>query len=148
MRAVLTRVESARVTAEGRVTGEIGRGFLVLLGIGLADDQQQARKLADKLTGLRIFEGEDGKLGRSLRDVGGQLLLVSQFTLYGNCKKGRRPDFLAAARPEQAIPLYEYFISLCRQQGFHVETGLFGAHMQVSSVNDGPFTLVLDSEQL
>ena len=105
-------------------------------------------KLADKLMGLRIFEDENGKMNRSLEDVGGQVLVVSQFTLYGNCKKGRRPEFLAAARPEIAIPLYEKFIALCRDKGFSVETGEFGAEMLVESVNDGPVTLIVDTDQL
>jgi D-tyrosyl-tRNA(Tyr) deacylase len=107
MRAVVTRVEHASVTVDGAVTGAIGRGFLVLLGVAHADTEAQAVKLADKITGLRIFEDENGKMNRSLADVGGALLVVSQFTLYGNCRHGRRPDFLAAARPETAIPLYE-----------------------------------------
>ena len=112
------------------------------------DTEAQAVKLADKLTGLRIFEDENDKMNRSLEDVKGQLLIVSQFTLYGNCKKGRRPEFLAAARPEVAIPLYEKFVQLCRDKGFHTETGEFGAYMQVESLNDGPVTLVVDTDQL
>ena len=112
------------------------------------DTEAQAVKLADKLTGLRIFEDENEKMNRSLQDVKGELLIVSQFTLYGNCKKGRRPEFLAAARPEIAIPLYEKFVQLCRDKGFHTETGEFGAYMQVESLNDGPVTLVVDTDQL
>ena len=112
------------------------------------DTEAQAVKLADKLTGLRIFEDENEKMNRSLEDVKGELLIVSQFTLYGNCKKGRRPEFLAAARPEIAIPLYEKFVQLCRDKGFHTETGEFGAYMQVESLNDGPVTLVVDTDQL
>ena len=138
MRAVLTRVKSASVTVDGSVIGQIGQGFLILLGVTHEDTEAQAVKLADKLMGLRIFEDENGKMNRSLEDVGGQVLVVSQFTLYGNCKKGRRPEFLAAARPEIAIPLYEKFIALCRDKGFSVETGEFGAEMLVESVNDGP----------
>ena len=148
MRAVLTKVQNASVEVEGKTIGSIGQGFLILLGIGAEDTPAQARKLAEKLLSLRIFDDENGKIGRSLEDVGGQVLVISQFTLYGNCKKGRRPDFLAAARPEVAIPLYEYFISVCRELGFHVETGEFGADMKVSSVNDGPFTMVVDTDQL
>ena len=148
MRAVLTRVKSASVTVDGSVIGQIGQGFLILLGVTHEDTEAQAVKLADKLMGLRIFEDENGKMNRSLEDVGGQVLVVSQFTLYGNCKKGRRPEFLAAARPEIAIPLYEKFIALCRDKGFSVETGEFGAEMLVESVNDGPVTLILDTEQL
>ena len=148
MRAVLTRVKSASVTIEGRVAGQIGQGFLILLGVTHEDTETQAIKLADKLTGLRIFEDEDGKMNQGLESVNGQILVVSQFTLYGNCRKGRRPDFLAAARPEVAIPLYEKFIQLIRDKGIHVETGEFGAEMLVESVNDGPVTLVVDTDQL
>ncbi len=148
MRAVLTRVKHASVTIDGKVHGQIGEGFLILLGITHEDTEAQAVKLADKLTGLRIFEDENGKMNRGLDEVKGQLLVVSQFTLYGNCKKGRRPEFLAAARPEVAIPLYEKFVELCRAKGFHTETGEFGAYMQVDSLNDGPLTLVVDTDQL
>ena len=148
MRAVLTRVKHASVTIDGKVHGQIGEGFLILLGVTHEDTEAQAVKLADKLTGLRIFEDENDKMNRSLEDVKGQLLIVSQFTLYGNCKKGRRPEFLAAARPEVAIPLYEHFVQCCRDKGIHVETGEFGAHMQVESLNDGPLTLVVDTDQL
>ncbi len=148
MRAVLTRVKNASVTVDGSVIGQIGQGFLILLGVTHEDTEAQAVKLADKLMGLRIFEDENGKMNRSLEDVGGQVLVVSQFTLYGNCKKGRRPEFLAAARPEIAIPLYEKFITLCRDKGFSVETGEFGAEMLVESVNDGPVTLIVDTDQL
>ena len=148
MRAVLTRVKHASVTIDGKVHGQIGEGFLILLGVTHEDTEAQAVKLADKLTGLRIFEDENGKMNRSLEDVKGQLLIVSQFTLYGNCKKGRRPEFLAAARPEVAIPLYEKFVQECRSKGFRTETGEFGAYMQVESLNDGPLTLVVDTDQL
>ena len=148
MRAVLTRVKHASVTIDGKVHGQIGEGFLILLGVTHEDTEAQAVKLADKLTGLRIFEDENEKMNRSLEDVKGELLIVSQFTLYGNCKKGRRPEFLAAARPEIAIPLYEKFVQLCRDKGFHTETGEFGAYMQVESLNDGPITLVVDTDQL
>ena len=148
MRAVLTRVKHASVTIDGKVHGQIGEGFLILLGITHEDTEAQAVKLADKLTGLRIFEDENGKMNRGLDEVKGELLIVSQFTLYGNCKKGRRPDFLAAARPEVAIPLYEKFVELCRAKGFHTETGEVGAYMQVDSLNDGPLTLVVDTDQL
>ena len=148
MRAVLTRVKHASVTIGGKVHGQIGEGFLILLGITHEDTEAQAVKLADKLTGLRIFEDENGKMNRGLDEVKGELLIVSQFTLYGNCKKGRRPEFLAAARPEVAIPLYEKFVELCRAKGFRTETGEFGAYMQVDSLNDGPLTLVVDTDQL
>ena len=148
MRAVLTRVKSASVTVEGNVIGKIGQGFLILLGVTHEDTEVQAVKLADKLTGLRFFEDENGKMNQGLESVDGQVLVVSQFTLYGNCRKGRRPDFLAAARPEVAIPLYEKFVQLIRDKGIHVETGEFGAEMLVESVNDGPVTLVVDTDQL
>ena len=141
-------MKHASVTIDGKVHGQIGEGFLILLGVTHEDTEAQAVKLADKLTGLRIFEDENDKMNRSLEDVKGQLLIVSQFTLYGNCKKGRRPEFLAAARPEVAIPLYEKFVQLCRDKGFHTETGEFGAYMQVESLNDGPVTLVVDTDQL
>ena len=148
MRAVLTRVKHASVTIDGKVHGQIGEGFLILLGITHEDTEAQAVKLADKLTGLRIFEDENGKMNRGLDEGKGELLIVSQFTLYANCKKGRRPEFLAAARPEVAIPLYEKFVELCRAKGFRTETGEFGAYMQVDSLNDGPLTLVVDTDQL
>ena len=148
MRAVLTRVKSASVTIGGQVAGQIGQGFLILLGVTHEDTEAQAVKLADKLVGLRIFEDENGKMNRGLETVDGQILVVSQFTLYGNCKKGRRPDFLAAALPEVAIPLYEKFVQLIRDKGIHVETGEFGAEMLVESVNDGPLTLVVDTDNL
>ena len=148
MRAVLTRVKYASVTIDGQTVGKIGPGFLILLGITHEDTEAQAVKLADKLTGLRIFEDENGKMNRGLDEVKGELLIISQFTLYGNCKKGRRPEFLAAARPEVAIPLYEKFVQVCRDKGFHTETGEFGAYMQVDSLNDGPLTLVVDTDQL
>ena len=148
MRAVVTRVRSASVTIGGETAGEISRGFLVLLGVTHEDTEAQARKLADKICSLRIFEDENGKMNVGLAEAGGELLIVSQFTLYGNCRHGRRPDFLAAARPETAVPLYERFIALCREKGFHVETGRFGADMQVDSRNDGPLTLILDTDTL
>ena len=148
MRAVLTRVKSASVTIDGNVVGKIGQGFLILLGVTHEDTEAQAVKLADKLVGLRIFEDEDGKMNRGLETVDGEILVVSQFTLYGNCRKGRRPDFLAAARPEVAIPLYEKFVQLIRDKGIHVETGEFGTEMLVESVNDGPLTLIVDTDQL
>ena len=148
MRAVLSRVKNASVTVDGQVIGKIGQGFLILLGITHEDTEAQAAKLADKLTSLRIFEDEDGKMNRGLETVNGEILVVSQFTLYGNCRKGRRPDFLAAARPEVAIPLYEKFVQLIRDKGIHVETGEFGAEMMVESINDGPLTLIVDTDDL
>ena len=148
MRAVMTRVKHASVTIDGKETRSIGEGFLILLGITHEDTEAQAVKLADKLTKLRIFEDADGKMNRGLEEVNGELMIISQFTLYGNCKKGRRPDFLAAARPEVAIPLYEKFVAECRSKGFRTETGEFGAYMEVDSLNDGPLTLVVDNDNL
>ena len=148
MRAVLTKVKHASVTIDGELKGKIGRGFLILLGVAPDDTEEKCRKMADKLCSLRIFDDENDKINLSLDDVGGELLIVSQFTLYGNCRKGRRPDFLAAARPEVAIPLYEKFVALCREKGFNTETGEFGADMLVQSVNDGPLTLIVDTDQL
>ena len=148
MRAVLMRVSRASVSIGGEVVGKIGTGFLILLGVGQDDTEAQCVKLADKLTSLRIFDDENDKMNLSLTDVGGEILVISQFTLYGSCRKGRRPEYLAAARPEVAIPLYERFVQLCRDKGFHVETGIFGADMQVESLNSGPVTLVVDTDQL
>ena len=148
MRAVVTRVNHAAVAIGGETVGRIGQGFLVLLGVTHDDTEAQAKKLADKICSLRIFEDEAGKMNIGLDQVGGELLIVSQFTLYGSCRRGRRPDFLAAARPETAIPLYERFIALCREKGFHTETGRFGADMQVTLENDGPLTLILDTADL
>jgi len=148
MRAVLTRVKRASVSIDGNVVGKIGEGFLILLGVGPDDNEALCDKLCDKLCSLRVFEDENEKMNRGLEDVNGEILVVSQFTLYGNCKKGRRPDFFGAAKPDLAIPLYERFVSRCRENGFHTETGEFGAYMQVDSLNDGPVTLVVDTDQL
>ena len=148
MRAVLTRVKHASVTIDGTVAGQIGEGFLILLGVGPNDTAAECDKLCDKLLSLRVFEDENEKMNRGLEDVSGEVLVVSQFTLYGNCKKGRRPDFFGAAKPDIAIPLYERFVRRCRDSGFHTETGEFGAYMQVESLNDGPVTLVVDTDQL
>ena len=148
MRAVLTKVKHASVTIDGELKGKIGRGFLILLGVAPDDTEEKCRKMADKLCSLRIFDDENDKINLSLDDVGGELLVISQFTLYGNCRKGRRPEFLSAARPETAIPLYEKFIAICREKGYHVETGEFGADMKVDSLNDGPLTLILDTDTL
>lgn len=147
MRAVVTRVASASVTIDGKINGQIGRGFLVLLGVGPDDTEAQARRLADKVCGCRVFEDENGKMNLNLAAVGGSLLVVSQFTLYADLKS-RRPGFSHAAKPDLAIPLYETFMEACRELGFSVEHGEFGADMQVESVNDGPVTLLYDTEQL
>ncbi len=146
MRAVVTRVRSASVSIAGRVNGEIGQGYLVLLGVGPNDTEETACKLADKICNLRVFEDENGKMNRNLEQVGGGLLVVSQFTLYADTSS-RRPGFSGAARPELAIPLYERFMAHCRERGFAVEHGEFGADMQVASVNDGPVTILFDTEK-
>ncbi len=147
MRAVLQRVSTARVTVGGRVAGAIGAGVVALLGIAADDTEAEADWLLDKLLNLRIFANDNGKFDRSLRDGHGDLLVVSQFTLLADTRKGRRPSFTAAAPPERAIPLYEHFVALARAQGVTVATGEFGAHMQVELVNDGPVTILLDSSE-
>lgn len=148
MRALLQRVRQASVSIEGQVHGQIKQGFLVLLGITHEDTVQDAIYLADKVLKCRVFSDEDDKMNRSLADIGGGLLIVSQFTLYGDCKKGNRPSFTEAARPEIAVPLYESFVERCRQSGLPVQTGEFGADMQVALVNDGPVTLWMDTAQM
>lgn len=144
MRVVLQRVTSASVTVEGNVCGKIGRGYLVLLGVGEGDTEADCRRLADKIINLRIFADENDKINLSLEQVDGELLIVSQFTLYADCRKGNRPNFIQAAKPDTAEKLYEYFAEYCRSNGKHVETGIFGADMKVELVNDGPFTVVLE----
>ena len=148
MRAVLTRVNAASVTIDGEVVGRIGKGFLILLGFGPADTEKECRYLAEKALGLRIFEDETGKMNLGLDAVGGEVLVVSQFTLYGNCRKGRRPSFTEAAGPELGNAMYEKFLSVCEELGYPPQHGRFGADMKVESVNDGPVTLILDTEQL
>lgn len=147
MRAVVTRVKSASVTIDGAVKGAIGTGFLVLLGVHQSDTETEAKKIADKICGLRVFEDEAGKMNVNPADAGASLLIISQFTLFADCKS-RRPGFTQAARPETAVPLYELVIRECRDRGFTVETGEFGADMQVESVNDGPVTILLDTNEL
>ena len=147
MRAVVTRVKEARVEIDGWAVGAIGQGFLVLLGVAPDDTDEQAVRLADKVCGLRVFKDDAGKMNLNLAAVEGALLVVSQFTLYADCKS-RRPGFTGAAKPEVAIPLYEKFMDECRARGFHVEHGEFGAEMQVFSQNDGPVTIVLDTETM
>lgn len=147
MKAVVTRVSSASVTIAGEVTGRIGRGFLVLLGVGPKDTEAQAVKLADKITGLRIFEDENEKMNLNLAAVGGSLLVVSQFTLYADTKS-RRPGFTGAAKPDLAVPLYERFLAECERLGFPPQHGQFGADMAVASVNDGPVTIWLDTDMM
>ena len=147
MRAVVQRVASSSVTVEGEVVGQIGRGFLVLLGVEESDSESDVVYLAQKIAGLRVFEDVDGKMNLALADVGAELLVVSQFTLLGDCRKGRRPSFIAAARPEKANELYESFVAEMRGQGVTVATGRFQKHMDVSLINDGPVTLLIDSRK-
>lgn len=148
MRFVIQRVQNASVTVEEKVIGQIGRGYMVLIGVCEADDEAVADRMVDKMIKLRINEDEEGKTNLALADVDGALLLVSQFTLYANCKKGNRPSFVDAGSPDHANAMYEYIIEKCRERVPVVETGSFGAEMKVSLVNDGPFTIVLDSEKL
>jgi D-tyrosyl-tRNA(Tyr) deacylase len=145
MRAVLQRVTRARVTISGEEVGAIERGLLVLLGVAPTDTPEEARWLADKVVGLRLFADAEGKMNLSVADVSGAVLVVSQFTLYGDCRKGRRPSFIGAAAPERAVPLYEEFINAIKAHGVPTATGRFGAMMQVELVNDGPVTLLLDN---
>ena len=145
MKLVIQRVSQASVAVDDRIIGEIGKGFLVLIGVGKEDTEETADKYIRKMLGLRIFEDENGKTNLSLKDVGGQLLLVSQFTLYANCRKGNRPSFIEAGDPAAAEALYEYMIRQCKKEIPVVETGEFGAEMQVSLINDGPFTIVLEN---
>ena len=146
MRAVVTRVSSASVTIDGKINGQIGKGFLVLLGVGPEDTEETAVKLADKICHLRVFSDENDKMNLDLAAVGGSLLVVSQFTLYADTKS-RRPGFTGAAKPDKAIPLYETFMASCREHGFAVEHGEFGADMEVESVNDGPVTILFDTDK-
>ena len=148
MRAVVTRVSSASVTIDGKLHGQIGRGFLILLGVGPEDNEHEATKLAEKILSLRVFCDEAGKMNLGLEAVGGQVLVVSQFTLYGNVRKGRRPSFTGAAEPSLASPLYEFFLRECARLGYEPQHGEFGADMQVASVNDGPVTIWIDSKDL
>ncbi len=148
MKAVVQRVTRARVSVDDTVRGSIEAGFLVLLGIGEGDDDALARSMAAKVIGLRVFEDDDGRMNRSLLDVSGAVLCISQFTLYGDVRRGNRPSFTAAAPPEQALPLYEAFCEAIEAAGIRCERGIFGAHMAVELLNDGPVTLVLDSDDL
>lgn len=148
MKFVIQRVTEANVKVDGKIIGEITKGFVVLIGVGQDDTKEIADKMVKKLVGLRIFEDENGKTNLSLADVDGQLLLISQFTLYANCKKGYRPSFIEAGAPDMASDMYEYIISECKKSVPVVERGIFGADMKVSLVNDGPFTILLDSDHL
>ena len=148
MRAVLQRVKHAKVTIDGRVSGEIGAGFLILLGVAPEDTPEEALYLAKKCVGLRVFEDENDKMNLALADVGGKILAVSQFTLYADCRKGKRPNFTRAAKGDQARELYEYFVDCCRGLGVETQTGEFGADMKVELLNDGPVTIMLDTDEL
>ena len=148
MKFVIQRVTEANVKVDGEIIGEIGKGFMVLIGVGEDDTREIADKMVKKMTGLRIFEDENGKTNLSLADVGGQMLLISQFTLYANCRKGNRPSFIEAGAPDKANEMYEYIIEECKKVVPVVERGQFGADMKVSLVNDGPFTIILDSAHL
>jgi D-aminoacyl-tRNA deacylase len=148
LRSVVQRVSRAAVRVDGITVGAIGRGFLVLVGVTHADGRAEAEWLARKIAGLRIYEDDAGKMNLGLTDVGGEVLVVSQFTLYGDARKGRRPSFTEAARPEQAEPLVDYFANRLREEGLHVESGVFGAMMEVELVNDGPVTLWMDTEDV
>lgn len=146
MKAVIQRVESASVSVEGKTVGSIGKGFLVLLGVVSEDSETECEKLAQKMLGLRIFSDENGKTNLSIKDVGGELLIISQFTLCANCKRGNRPDFLNAKEPSEADRLYEYFCELCQKEIPRTKRGIFGADMRVELVNDGPFTIILECQ--
>ncbi|MGL5577187.1 MAG: D-aminoacyl-tRNA deacylase [Sarcina sp.] len=147
MRAVVQRVTSSQVVVDGQIVGKINKGFNVLLGISKEDTLDDLKYIKDKVIGLRVFEDENGKMNLSLKDVGGELLLISQFTLYGDCRKGRRPNFMAAQGGEEAKKLYETFVEICKEEDLKVETGIFGADMKVSIENDGPVTLLLESNK-
>lgn len=148
MRVVIQRVKYANVKVDDKIVGEINEGMLVLLGIKNGDTRKEMEWLANKIVGLRIFEDEDGKMNKELKDIGGEILLISQFTLYGDCIKGKRPSFIEAARPEVAIPLYEELIENIKSKNIKVETGVFGADMKVELLNDGPVTLVIDTPKV
>ena len=148
MKAVIQRVKNASVEVEGKIVGEIGQGLLVFLGVGQEDNEKVAQKIVDKISGMRIFEDEDGKTNLSSNDIDAEIMVISQFTLYANCRKGNRPSFIEAAPPDKANELYEYTVALFREKFKKTETGIFGADMKVGLLNDGPFTIVLDSKEL
>jgi len=148
MRLVVQRVLESSVSVDGKVVGAIGKGYMVLVGVEVGDTQDDVRYCVEKTAGLRIFEDDEGKMNRSIQDVGGEILAISQFTLHGDARHGRRPSFITAARPELAVPMYEAYCKGLRDKGIHVETGIFQADMKVSLINDGPVTLLLDSRRI
>ena len=148
MRFIIQRVSNSKVTIDNKIRGQIGKGFMVLIGVGESDTKEIADKMIHKMINLRIFEDENGKTNLGLKDVGGSLLLISQFTLYADCKRGNRPSFIEAGKPDMANEMYEYIIEKCRESVDEVQTGEFGADMKVQLLNDGPFTILLDSDQL
>lgn len=148
MKVVVQRVSESSVTIDGQIHGKIQKGFMVLVGFCVDDTPEIVMKMVDKMIGLRVFEDENGKMNLSLRDVHGSILSISQFTLYADCKKGRRPSFIDAAKPDLAIPLYDFFNQKIKESGIHLETGIFGADMKVALVNDGPVTIILDSQEI
>lgn len=146
MKVVIQRVTEASVTIDGKVNGKIGKGFMLLIGVGTEDTKEQADWIAQKIANMRLFEDGDDRMNLSIKDVGGEILAISQFTLYADCRKGNRPSFMGAGKPEMSEPLYEYLCEALRGHGLHVETGIFGADMKVALVNDGPVTIVLERE--
>lgn len=148
MKVVVQKVSESSVTIDGQIHGQIQKGFMVLVGFCENDTPEIVKKMVDKMIGLRIFEDENGKMNLSLQDVNGSILSISQFTLYADCKKGRRPSFIDAAKPDLAIPLYDFFNQRIRESGVHLETGVFGADMKVALINDGPVTIILDSQEI
>lgn len=148
MKVVVQRVKESSVTIDGEIQGSIGKGYMLLVGFCDGDNHEIIDKIVDKIIHLRVFEDEQGKLNLSLNDVNGSILSISQFTLYADCRKGRRPSFITAAKPDIAIPLYDYFNQKIKESGIHIETGIFGADMKVSLINDGPVTIILDSQDI
>ena len=148
MKVILQRVTQASCVVDGKVTGQIKDGYMALVGISADDQEELLEKMADKVINLRVFSDEEGKMNRSLLDVKGDILSISQFTLYADCKKGRRPSFTHAAKPDISSPMYDKFNEILREKGIHVETGIFGADMKISLLNDGPVTIILDSDEL
>ena len=148
MKVIVQRVKYASCTIDNKVVGKIDKGFMVLVGFGYSDNEETVRKVADKMVGLRVFEDENGKMNLELNQVNGEILSISQFTLYADCRHGKRPSFTDAAKPDISSPLYDYFNEYVRSLGYHVETGIFGADMKIELLNDGPVTIILESDKL